>query len=48
MIKDNISVHDIVKILMADQILTSKILRVVNSAFYSPSSDITSLQQAII
>jgi putative nucleotidyltransferase with HDIG domain len=48
MTKDNISVHDIVKILMADQILTSKILRVVNSAFYSPSSEITSLQQAII
>jgi putative nucleotidyltransferase with HDIG domain len=48
MSKDNISVHDIVKILMADQILTSKILRVVNSAFYSPSSEITSLQQAII
>jgi len=48
MAKDNISIHDIVKILMADQILTSKILRVVNSAFYSPSSEITSLQQAII
>lgn len=48
MTKDTIAVHDIVKILMADQILTSKILRVVNSAFYSPSSEITSLQQAII
>ncbi|MBI5849196.1 MAG: HDOD domain-containing protein [Nitrospirae bacterium] len=48
MTKDDISVHDIVKILMADQILTSKILRVVNSAFYSPSREITSLQQAII
>lgn len=48
MAKDNISIHDIVKILMADQILTSKILRVVNSAFYSPSGEITSLQQAII
>ncbi|MBI5634569.1 MAG: HDOD domain-containing protein [Nitrospirae bacterium] len=48
MTKENISVHDIVKILMADQILTSKILKVVNSAFYSPSGEITSLQQAII
>lgn len=48
MAKDNISVHDLVKILMADQILTSKILKVVNSAFYSPSSEITSLQQALI
>jgi putative nucleotidyltransferase with HDIG domain len=46
--KDNISIHDIVKIIMADQILTSKILRVVNSSFYSPSGEITSLQQAII
>jgi putative nucleotidyltransferase with HDIG domain len=46
--KDSISIQDIVKIIMADQILTSKILRVVNSAFYSPSSEITSLQQAII
>jgi putative nucleotidyltransferase with HDIG domain len=48
MTRDNISIQDIVKIIMADQILTSKILRVVNSAFYSPSGEITSLQQAII
>jgi putative nucleotidyltransferase with HDIG domain len=46
--REDISIQEIVKIIMADQILTSKILRVVNSAFYSPSSEITSLQQAII
>lgn len=46
--KDDVSTHDVVRIIMGDQILTSKILRVVNSAFYSPSSEITSLQQAII
>lgn len=48
MARDDISIHDVVKIIMADQILTSKILRVANSAFYSPASEITSLQQAII
>jgi putative nucleotidyltransferase with HDIG domain len=48
MAKGNLSAQDIVKILMADQILTSKILKVVNSAYYGPSSEITSLQQAII
>lgn len=45
--KDDIAIHDIVKIIMSDQILTSKILKVVNSAFYSPAEEITSLQQAI-
>lgn len=46
--KEDTSVHEIVRIIMSDQILTSKILRVVNSAFYSSSREITSLQQAII
>ncbi|MDA8169281.1 MAG: HDOD domain-containing protein [Nitrospiraceae bacterium] len=44
---ENTSVQEIVKIVMSDQILTSKVLRVVNSAFYSPPSRITSLHQSI-
>ncbi len=46
--RDDFSIQEIVKIIMSDQILTSKILRVVNSAFYSSQSEITSLQQALI
>jgi len=46
--RDDVAVQDIVKIVMSDQILTSKVLKVVNSAFYSPPSRISSLQQAII
>jgi putative nucleotidyltransferase with HDIG domain len=45
---ENVSTKEIVKLIMSDQILTSKILRVVNSPFYSPRQEITSLQQAII
>ncbi|HMK50198.1 MAG TPA: HDOD domain-containing protein [Thermodesulfovibrionales bacterium] len=45
---DTVSNRDIIKLIMSDQILTSKILRVVNSPFYSPLEEITSLQQAII
>jgi len=45
---DTVSNRDIIKLIMADQILTSKILRVVNSPFYSPLEEITSLQQAMI
>jgi len=48
MTRDDMSIQDIVRTIMADQILTSKILPVVNSSFYSPASEITSLQQAII
>ncbi|MGD1075523.1 MAG: DUF4388 domain-containing protein, partial [Thermodesulfovibrionales bacterium] len=33
---DDVSVHDIAKLIMSDQILTAKILKVVNSYFYSP------------
>ncbi|MDA8082339.1 MAG: HDOD domain-containing protein [Nitrospiraceae bacterium] len=46
--REDFSIQEIVKIIMSDQILTSKVLRVVNSAFYSSQSEITSLQQAII
>jgi putative nucleotidyltransferase with HDIG domain len=45
---DDVSVHDIAKLIMSDQILTAKILKVVNSSFYSPPCKITSLQEAII
>jgi putative nucleotidyltransferase with HDIG domain len=46
--REDFSIQEIVKIIMSDQILTSKILRVVNSAFYSSQSEISSLQQALI
>jgi putative nucleotidyltransferase with HDIG domain len=42
------SLHDIAQIIMSDQILTSKILKVANSVFYSSLGRSTSLQQAII
>jgi putative nucleotidyltransferase with HDIG domain len=45
---DDVSVHDITKLIMSDQILTAKILKVVNSSFYSPPCKITSLHEAII
>jgi len=45
---DDTPVHDIVEVITADQILTAKILKVVNSAFYSPVEKITSLRQAIV
>lgn len=41
------SAHEVMKIIMADQILTVKILKVVNSAFYGLPSPVTSLQHAI-
>jgi len=39
---------EIVKIIMTDQILTAKILKVVNSSFYSPPGKVTSIQHAIV
>ncbi len=39
---------EIVKLIMTDQILTAKILKVVNSSFYSPPSKVTSVQHAIV
>lgn len=41
------SAHEVMKIVMADQILTVKILKVVNSAFYALPNPVTSLQHAI-
>ncbi len=45
---ENSSLHDIARIIMSDQVLTSKILKVANSVFYSSLGRSTSLQQAII
>ncbi|MGD1076382.1 MAG: HDOD domain-containing protein [Thermodesulfovibrionales bacterium] len=42
------SLHDIARLIMSDQVLTSKILKVANSVFYGSLGRITSLQQAII
>ncbi|MGD0884956.1 MAG: HDOD domain-containing protein [Thermodesulfovibrionales bacterium] len=42
------SLHDIARLIMSDQVLTSKILKVANSVIYSSFGHITSLQQAII
>ena len=48
-IKDeNTTIVDISKMIMSDQILTSKILKIVNSSYYAKYGKITSLQQAII
>jgi putative nucleotidyltransferase with HDIG domain len=41
------SAHEVMKIIMADQILTAKILKVVNSAYYALPNPVSSLQHAI-
>ncbi|MEJ2201288.1 MAG: HDOD domain-containing protein [Desulfuromonadaceae bacterium] len=46
--EDGPAVQDVLKIIMADQILTAKILKVANSAYYGFSSQVTSLQHAIV
>lgn len=43
-----VSAHNIEKLLSSDQALASKVLRVVNSAYYGLSGQITSLSQAIM
>lgn len=45
---DGPSMQEVMKIIMADQILTSKILKVANSAYYGFSNQVTSLQHAIV
>ncbi|HTQ10081.1 MAG TPA: HDOD domain-containing protein [Fimbriimonadaceae bacterium] len=44
----DVSAHNIEKLLSSDQALASKVLRVVNSAYYGLSGQITSLSQAIM
>ncbi len=46
--QDGPSAQEVMKIIMADQILTSKILKVANSAYYGFSNQVTSLQHAIV
>lgn len=42
------SPHQVLKIVMADQVLTSRILKVVNSAFYAVANPVTSVQHALV
>ncbi|BCR06833.1 hypothetical protein DESUT3_39020 [Desulfuromonas versatilis] len=42
------SVHEMLKIIMGDQILTSKILKAANSTYYGLPAPVTSLQHAIV
>ena len=42
------SPHQVLKIVMADQLLTSRILKVVNSAFYAVANPVTSVQHALV
>ncbi|HVT14165.1 MAG TPA: HDOD domain-containing protein [Fimbriimonadaceae bacterium] len=44
----DVSAHSVEKLLSSDQALASKVLRVVNSAYYGLSGQITSLSQAIM
>ncbi len=45
--RDDASTQEVVKTVMADQILTSKILKVANSAYYAPPVKISTLHHAI-
>ena len=40
--------HQVLKIVMADQVLTSRILKVVNSSFYAVANPVTSVQHALV
>ena len=42
------SPHQVLKIVMADQLLTSRILKVVNSSFYAVANPVTSVQHALV
>ncbi len=42
------SAREVVRIITADQVLTSKILKAVNSAFYSLANPVTSVRHAIV
>lgn len=42
------SPHQVLKIVMADQVLTSRILKVVNSSFYAVANPVTSVQHALV
>lgn len=42
------SARDLVKVIQMDPVLTAKVLRIVNSAFYSIQQEVTSLNKAVI
>ena len=42
------SARDLVKVIQMDPVLTAKVLRIVNSAFYSVQQEVTSLNKAVI
>ena len=42
------SARDLVKVIQMDPVLTAKVLRIVNSAFYSMQQEVTSLNKAVI
>ena len=42
------SARDLVRVIQIDPILTAKVLRIVNSAFYSVQQEVTSLNKAVI
>lgn len=46
--KDNYAIKDIERIICSDQTLTSEVLRVANSPFYSGLAEITSVQDAAV
>ena len=45
---DNTSAADISEVLEKDQLITAKVLRMSNSAFFGARSEVTSLRQAIV
>lgn len=45
---DNTTVQEMVKLIMTDQVLISRILKVANSAFYSVSGQVDSIHYAIV
>lgn len=45
--RDDVSIQDIAKLVSADQVIASKIIRMVNSPFYGLRREITSLDQAM-
>ena len=45
---DETSIHDITSVLNQDQVLTTRILRVANSTYYSPREKVTTIDRAVV
>ncbi len=45
---DETSINDIIAVLNQDQVLTTRILRVANSSYYSPREEITTIDRAVV